>query len=289
MSAQNPFSTDSTPYSDGLPIPPGTIPPTTEVGFSGSGPAGVPFQNPFFTYCTTYPGGSPIPPGTSTPSSGVEFGGSGPAGVPFVITDNGVMVSSGVFNQSGALLQQLMNLSQGPHRFELRENASLPATDIWTLTVAPVAPVRNEDFNNVPIAIYPQLLTTPGLKIAVTSGAHGVGVYAAPANEVPLLPGKIDGRAAVLLTNGGATGVFRCDLSVPTNTIAFYYSRVLFSGGSVVFYDRLQNMIQTLPLQVTGPYDSPIAHPMVFNARNISRCDIITPRNNAIVVDNFTF
>lgn len=95
-------------------------------------------QNPFFSYCTTYPGGFPIPTGTSTPSTGVEFGGSGPAGVPFIITDNGSIVASGVFNQSSAFIQQLVNLAQGPHRFELRENASLPVTDVWILTVGAV-------------------------------------------------------------------------------------------------------------------------------------------------------
>ncbi|MCX2541915.1 Ig-like domain-containing protein [Pseudomonas sp. COW5] len=92
-------------------------------------------QNPFFSYCTTYPGGSPLNPGDTTPSTGVEFGGSGPAGAPFVITDNGSVVASGVFNPSSAFIQQLVNLAQGPHRFELRGNASLPATDVWLLTV----------------------------------------------------------------------------------------------------------------------------------------------------------
>ncbi|PMW98539.1 hypothetical protein C1X59_19295 [Pseudomonas sp. FW215-R2] len=52
--------------------------------------------------------------------------------------DNGVVVASGVFNQSSAFIQQLVNLAQGPHRFELRENASLPATDVWILTVGAV-------------------------------------------------------------------------------------------------------------------------------------------------------
>ncbi len=289
MSIQNPLSTDPAPYSGGSPIPPGIIAPFADVGSSGSGPADVPLQNSFFSYCTTLHGGSSIPPDTITPSTEIEFGGVGPAGATYVITDKGVYSASVEFNGSGAFIKQLVGLSKGFHRFELRRNGSSPVTDVWPLTVEPAAPVRNEDFNNVPIAVYPLLLTTPGLKITVLSGAHGVGVYATPYHQVPVLPGKIDGRAAVLLTNGGATGVFRCDLSVPTQAMTFYYSRVLYSGGSVVFYDSLQNRIQTLPLQVTGPYDSPIAHLMTFNARDISRCDIISPHNNAIVVDNFTF
>ncbi|RIJ06743.1 hypothetical protein DXT77_28515 [Pseudomonas sp. 91RF] len=92
-------------------------------------------QNPFFSYCTTYPGGSPLNPGDTTSSTGVEFGGSGPAGAPFVITDNGTVVASGMFNPSSAFIQQLVNLAQGLHRFELRENASLNPTDVWLLTV----------------------------------------------------------------------------------------------------------------------------------------------------------
>lgn len=92
-------------------------------------------QNPFFSYCMTYPDGIPIPSGSSTPFSKIELGGSGPSGSPFVILDNGGVVASGVFNQSGAFIQQFLNLAPGPHRFELKENTSLPSTHDWTLTV----------------------------------------------------------------------------------------------------------------------------------------------------------
>ncbi|WP_162803466.1 hypothetical protein [Pseudomonas kribbensis] len=98
-------------------------------------------QNPFFSYCTTFPGGSPINPGDTTPSTKVEFGGNGPAGAPFVITDSGSVVASGVFNQSSAFIQRLENLTNGPHRFELRENSSLPPTDVWMLTVSTSEPI----------------------------------------------------------------------------------------------------------------------------------------------------
>ncbi|WP_147407004.1 hypothetical protein [Pseudomonas sp. 91RF] len=206
-----------------------------------------------------------------------------------MITDYGREVANGAFNESGASINPLENLAPGPHSFELRPDRNSPPIHTWPLTVEPVAPVRNENFNNVPIGNYPGALITPGLKITATSGAFGVTVYTTPNHQVPSLPGKIDGRAAVLQTNSGAMGIFRCDFPQPTNAVTFYYARVLFLGGSVAIYDRAQNMIQTLPLQVTGPYDSPIAHLMAFNAVDIARCDIITPPNNGIVVDNFTF
>jgi hypothetical protein len=91
-------------------------------------------QNPFFSYCTTYPGGYPLNPGDTTSSTGIELGLNGPTGNPFVITDSGSVVASGVFEPSSPF-KQLVNLARGLHRFELRGNASLPATDVWILTV----------------------------------------------------------------------------------------------------------------------------------------------------------
>ncbi len=113
-------------------------------------------QYPFFSYCTTYPGGSPLNPDDTTPSTGVEFGGSGPEGAPFVITDNGSVVASGDFNQSGKFVQPLVNLAQGPHRFELRGNASLPATNVWLFTVGiPDTTSGHENFENAPLGNIP--------------------------------------------------------------------------------------------------------------------------------------
>ncbi len=129
-------------------------------------------QNPFFSYCTTYPGGSPLSPGDTTPSTGVEFGGSGPAGAPFVITDNGAVVASGVFNPSSAFIQQLVNLVQGLHRFELRGNASLPETDVFILTVgAAVTLTINSLRGLISGAVIPEAATTPETLFAMSGKA----------------------------------------------------------------------------------------------------------------------
>jgi hypothetical protein len=103
-----------------------------------------------FTYCTTYPGGAPISNPGTTPSTGIELGGSGTPITPFVITDNLAVVANGLYNPSGAFIQQLANLSPGPHRFELRENASLPVTDVWLLTVGAVEDTTIDAMNGYP-------------------------------------------------------------------------------------------------------------------------------------------
>ncbi len=167
-------------------------------------------QNPFFTYCTTYPGGLPIPPGTSTPSTGIELGGSGPAGVPFVITDNGSVVASGVFNQSSAFIQQLVNLAQGPHRFELRENASLPATDLWMLTVGSTAPLTIDQqpmrLDGVMVRSYVSgalngVDAIGNTEVRVASGGHPPYTYRSSSNIATVdAYGKVTG-----MSNGSAT------------------------------------------------------------------------------------
>jgi hypothetical protein len=94
-------------------------------------------QSPFFTYCTTLYGGTEIPDKGTTSSTAVELGGSGPPKGPFVITDKGVVVSkpNREYNLSGAFHEPIENLAPGAHYFELRTNASAPATSKWEVTV----------------------------------------------------------------------------------------------------------------------------------------------------------
>ncbi len=94
-----------------------------------------------FKSCTTFPGGTPILYGGTTQSKGIELIGEGLPGAPYEIVERSNVLVRGNFNSSGAFVEQLQNLSSGPHLFELREHASARPTSDWALRIRSRRPI----------------------------------------------------------------------------------------------------------------------------------------------------
>ncbi|MFP0198370.1 hypothetical protein ACKJSM_24790 [Pseudomonas sp. PHC1] len=206
-------------------------------------------QNPFFTYCTTYPGGSPIPSGSSTPSTGIELGGSGPPGTPYEIIHNGEYppaAAVGTYNPSGAFIQQQLKLTPGPHRFELRVNASSSVTDVWTLTVRqPNAIEEDWQYERDQIfSINSPVRFSSGLTVRLLSQGWAI-------NPTRILSGyEVPGIYRTFLLGSGSD----CEFSWGASgySVEFLSHGVSVPGNRVVFYNSASQPIGSLTLPTSG-------------------------------------
>ncbi len=164
---------------------------------------------PKFTYCTTL-GGTPIQNPGNAPAAGVRIGAKdGPSLGPYVITDNGVPVSTGkTYDFYGVFDDQILNLAPGPHNLELRENPSLPATDVWRLTVASTGGPLG------PIALSPVVtgltISADGTKVYVTGAGMVQVIDTATSTLTKLIPIKEQTVSWEIALNQDATRAFTC-------------------------------------------------------------------------------